>query len=38
MNEQLMTRRWWWPLGPYSAMVPAAAIVAVPRSGSRLAP
>ncbi len=24
-----MTRRWWWPLGPYSVVVPAAAIVAV---------
>ncbi|GAB1515559.1 hypothetical protein [Actinophytocola sp. KF-1] len=24
-----MTRRWWWPLGPYSVMVPAAAIVVV---------
>lgn len=24
-----MTRRWWWPLGPYSVIVPAVAIVAV---------
>jgi hypothetical protein len=24
-----MTRRWWWPLGPYSVVVPAAAIIAV---------
>lgn len=24
-----MTRRWWWPLGPYSVVVPAVAIVIV---------
>jgi hypothetical protein len=24
-----VTRRWWWPLGPYSVVVPAAAILAV---------
>ncbi len=24
-----MTRRWWWPLGPYPVVLPAAAIVAV---------
>lgn len=24
-----MTRRWWWPLGPYSVAVPAVAIIAV---------
>lgn len=24
-----MTRRWWWPLGPYSVVVPSVAIVVV---------
>ncbi len=24
-----MTRRWWWPLGPYPVVVPAAAIIGV---------
>ena len=24
-----MTRRWWWPLGPHSVVVPAVAIIAV---------